>query len=878
MGGGGAGGKKKRGMALTLTKSLSMATNSTRLLPYLVLGGQESVSDFTTLSMLGVTHVVNVSNECKCWFEDKITYFRVPIEDEPGADAAAHFPAVAAFLEDVRRRHLGGERIVAMVHCKTGMSRSSTMVLVHMLSTPGMLRYIATHRGVAATLDEPVPADTDAAAALAHRARDHITLRDALAYIRERRPRASPNPGFMQQLLGLEASLHGGEVSIDLERYKRDRFGDVRTFCFGTIDPVAGYTGSGPLPAGAALDETTGGGIVAAADGSAAAPSAAVLAAPVVAPVAASVAAPDTSLPAPAAPAVQDAAPAATGAASERGGAASERSSRRRAARPFEVDDADEAAPSGGIDIAAPPPPALHAAPSYTVSAPGGVAPTLRVRKARTGAEKYTFDDETAGGGTEDDATATTTTTPPTASATPPLLPNAAPEPAPALSSLSLAAPLPPPPTAPLLLLPANSLPGLPPVRERRSSTTGSAAAAAAAAAAVTLAASSDATIDAAVMGIADDVTVPVATGPVRRRSVVASDLPDVLPPPRAASRTFAATSPPHGPTSAAALDAATGLTDDVPRPRNSSGSTLPLPLPLPLSTPVSSAGGRLAASTAASATASSSIAATVAAARAEMEAADLAVAGAAYRSGGGGSESLPAQAATARVRGRSGIEPPSPVSADAITYTERLPRGGGSGMYDTRLPGIITGGGGGLPPVSPASGGGMGTPRARGHDAFADSPGSLAVTGMSLRPSSAAASSGFVPTTLSPPNSLSAIGRSASLSSAPGAAPPATGTTALPPSLRRSAASAGAPLGPLGTLGVVTSRSTTTTDTTSPPPPSSAVTPAAGGAAVPFGFRAPTVGAAVAVSPAPAHVALPGSGAGLYVGGTALQKPALPL
>jgi len=276
--------KKKKGMALTLTHSLSMSTNSTRLLPYLVLGGQESVSDMTTLAMLGVTHVLNVSNECKCWFEAELTYCVIPIHDEPDELASAHFARAHEFIDGVRQRHVAGEKVVCMVHCKTGMSRSSTMVLNHLMQATGLPRFIATYtnrtamlQGAGAAADgtatgadggssspaTSAPASSGAGggddtatptpASCVSRYSDgedqHLTLRDALAYIRERRPRASPNPGFMQQLVELEVSLHG-EPSIDVDKYKKDRFGDVRTFCLGTIDPLAGYTGTAPLPGG----------------------------------------------------------------------------------------------------------------------------------------------------------------------------------------------------------------------------------------------------------------------------------------------------------------------------------------------------------------------------------------------------------------------------------------------------------------------------------------------------------------------------------------------------------------------------------------------------------------------------------------------------
>ena len=265
----GAAGKKKRGMALTLTHSLSMSTNSTRLLPYLVLGGQESVSDMTTLAMLGVTHILNVSNECKCWFEDQLTYLQLSIKDEPEEVASAHFDAAHEYIDGVRRRHVAGEKVCCMVHCKTGMSRSSTMVLNHLIRAEGLPAFIANFTNRTHMLrgdgDSGGGADTSAADAPISRysaaPTERLSLRDALAYIRERRPRASPNPGFMAQLVQLETALHG-HPSIDKDKYGRDRFGDVRTFCIGAIDPLVGYTGAS---AAAANDDKALMGIVSAA-------------------------------------------------------------------------------------------------------------------------------------------------------------------------------------------------------------------------------------------------------------------------------------------------------------------------------------------------------------------------------------------------------------------------------------------------------------------------------------------------------------------------------------------------------------------------------------------------------------------------------------
>ena len=96
--------------------------------------------------------------------------------------------------------------VALQVHCQTGMSRSTTIVLAHMLQ-------------LSAALATP------------------ITLRDALAFVKSKRPRASPNAGFMSQLIDLEIRLFGSP-SIDIDKYRSNRFGEVFEYCIGEVKPL----------------------------------------------------------------------------------------------------------------------------------------------------------------------------------------------------------------------------------------------------------------------------------------------------------------------------------------------------------------------------------------------------------------------------------------------------------------------------------------------------------------------------------------------------------------------------------------------------------------------------------------------------------------
>jgi protein-tyrosine phosphatase len=78
------------------------------------------------------------------------------------------------------------------VYCKSGMSRSGSIALAYLLAYRDM------------------------------------TLIDALAFCRARRPIVSPNAGFMTQLAELEEEKRG-RVTVDLLKYEENRFGEPTT-------------------------------------------------------------------------------------------------------------------------------------------------------------------------------------------------------------------------------------------------------------------------------------------------------------------------------------------------------------------------------------------------------------------------------------------------------------------------------------------------------------------------------------------------------------------------------------------------------------------------------------------------------------------------
>lgn len=171
-----------------MTHSLSLTHNSTRILDHIFLGGQEACSEKSTMTFLKITHVLNVSCECENLFPDSFEYLRIPVKDSTDESIKPHFESACSFLEEVKEAGTA-----CLVHCMSGMSRSSAFVLAHMVKSLGM------------------------------------TLRDAMVHTKERRPRASPNPGFMAQLVEWEVEQHG-KATVDVEKYRAHRFDDVATF------------------------------------------------------------------------------------------------------------------------------------------------------------------------------------------------------------------------------------------------------------------------------------------------------------------------------------------------------------------------------------------------------------------------------------------------------------------------------------------------------------------------------------------------------------------------------------------------------------------------------------------------------------------------
>ncbi|XP_001973300.3 dual specificity protein phosphatase Mpk3 [Drosophila erecta] len=134
----------------------------------LFLGNATHSCDSEALKKYNIKYVLNVTPDLPNKFKESgdIKYLQIPITDHYSQDLAIHFPDAIQFIEEAR-----SASSVVLVHCLAGVSRSVTVTLAYLMHTRG------------------------------------LSLNDAFAMVRDRKPDVSPNFHFMQQLLSFEGQL-----------------------------------------------------------------------------------------------------------------------------------------------------------------------------------------------------------------------------------------------------------------------------------------------------------------------------------------------------------------------------------------------------------------------------------------------------------------------------------------------------------------------------------------------------------------------------------------------------------------------------------------------------------------------------------------------
>ena len=117
---------------------------------------------------------------------ENILYYRVDVEDMSREPIDMFFEEVSDFIAEALENNEG-----VLIHCRSGVSRSSTIVLAFLIRNMGMRLY------------------------------------DAFFLLRSKRSIVTPNIGFMDQLMKLEMKVHGS-TSVSLQRYAQWYTSDSR--------------------------------------------------------------------------------------------------------------------------------------------------------------------------------------------------------------------------------------------------------------------------------------------------------------------------------------------------------------------------------------------------------------------------------------------------------------------------------------------------------------------------------------------------------------------------------------------------------------------------------------------------------------------------
>ncbi|XP_051480172.1 dual specificity protein phosphatase 19 isoform X1 [Apus apus] len=131
--------------------------------PWLLLGSQDAAHDLETMKKhkvtSHVTHVLNVAYGVQNAFLDDFIYKSISILDLPETDITSYFPECFDFIEKAKIQDG-----VVLVHCNAGVSRAAAIVIGFLMNS------------------------------------ERLSFARAYSLVKNARPAACPNPGFVEQL------------------------------------------------------------------------------------------------------------------------------------------------------------------------------------------------------------------------------------------------------------------------------------------------------------------------------------------------------------------------------------------------------------------------------------------------------------------------------------------------------------------------------------------------------------------------------------------------------------------------------------------------------------------------------------------------------
>lgn len=139
----------------------------------LFIGNEDSASDLDWLTSTGISHIINCAKEIPNFYEGQLRYLRLDLADgqnEVSTEDDLYRVAEGAYryINSILRRD---PKVKILVHCRAGISRSSSIVVYYLMRRRGM------------------------------------SYDQALKYLKDRRPIVSPNTWYEKQLRDMDMAL-----------------------------------------------------------------------------------------------------------------------------------------------------------------------------------------------------------------------------------------------------------------------------------------------------------------------------------------------------------------------------------------------------------------------------------------------------------------------------------------------------------------------------------------------------------------------------------------------------------------------------------------------------------------------------------------------
>ena len=153
----------------TTASEVSSQSELTEILPNLYISDINAAECHSTLSSLGITHVLSaMSGTVHVPATLPIRKLQIPLLDTPFAELVAFLPSTTDFLTDALRE----KNARVLVHCVKGVSRSASVISAYLIARYGW------------------------------------TTDQAVNYVQSKRKNAQPNRGFISQLDEYARSLN----------------------------------------------------------------------------------------------------------------------------------------------------------------------------------------------------------------------------------------------------------------------------------------------------------------------------------------------------------------------------------------------------------------------------------------------------------------------------------------------------------------------------------------------------------------------------------------------------------------------------------------------------------------------------------------------